>query len=90
MAKAPKSAPLLSDAPPENYEKAMAELNNLIARMEEETLPLDEALKAYRRGSVLLLFCRQTLKEAEQQVRILENDVLKAFDADAEPPRNRP
>jgi exodeoxyribonuclease VII small subunit len=47
--------------------------------MEDGQLPLADALAAYRRGAELLQFCQAALKDAEQQVQILERGVLKAF-----------
>lgn len=72
-----------TSAPPKNYESALAELEAIVADMESGQLPLDASLAAYKRGAELLHYCRQQLAEAEQQVRILENDTLKAFRDDA-------
>jgi exodeoxyribonuclease VII small subunit len=46
-------------------------------------LPLAEALAAYKRGAELLQFCQTALKDAQQQVQILERGVLQAFAPDA-------
>lgn len=69
------------NALPTTFEGAMTELETLIAGMETGQLPLAESLAAYRRGARLLQFCQSVLKEAEQEVRILEGDVLKPFEA---------
>ena len=42
-------------------------------------LPLAESLAAYRRGAALLEYCQATLKDAQQQVEVLERGVLKGF-----------
>ncbi len=70
--------------PPETFEAALAELERIVATMEGGQLPLAEALAAYQRGAVLLQYCQAALKDAEQQVQVLERGVLKAF-APAEP-----
>ncbi|MDA0189485.1 MAG: exodeoxyribonuclease VII small subunit, partial [Proteobacteria bacterium] len=67
------------DAP--KFEAALAELEQIVQNMESGRLPLDESLAAYRRGSELLRHCQQQLADAEHQVRILENGVLRDFDA---------
>ncbi|MDP1957135.1 MAG: exodeoxyribonuclease VII small subunit, partial [Rhodocyclaceae bacterium] len=36
--------------------------------------PLEESLKAYERGTGLLNFCQATLSQAEQKIRILDNN----------------
>lgn len=62
---------------PASYEAALAELEALVARMEEHALGLEESLVAYRRGTVLVAYCQQQLEAAEQQVRVLDGEVLK-------------
>jgi len=70
--------------PPETFEAALAELEKIVATMEGGQLPLAEALAAYQRGAELLQYCQAALKDAEQQVQVLERGVLKAF-APSEP-----
>jgi exodeoxyribonuclease VII small subunit len=72
-------------AVPASFEAALAELEDIVATMEGGQLPLRESLAAYKRGAELLQYCQSVLKDAEQQVQILEKGVLKAFEAtDAE------
>lgn len=66
-------------AAPANYEAALAELESLVAAMEAGQMPLEGLLTSYRRGSELLRFCRSRLEAVEQQVRVLENGQLKAW-----------
>jgi exodeoxyribonuclease VII small subunit len=68
---------------PASFEVALAELEAIVARMESGELPLEEALAAYKRGAQLLQFCQSTLKDAQQQVQILEAGLLQDF-ADAD------
>jgi exodeoxyribonuclease VII small subunit len=67
-----------SETPP-TFEAALAELEAIVAAMEGGQLPLKESLAAYRRGAELLTQCQASLKDAQQQVEILEQGVLKAF-----------
>jgi exodeoxyribonuclease VII small subunit len=71
-----------SDAPA-SFEAALAELAEIVATMEGGQLPLKDSLAAYKRGAELLQYCQATLKDAEQQVEVLEKGVLKAFEATA-------
>jgi exodeoxyribonuclease VII small subunit len=73
-----------SEQPPRNFETALAELEAIVASMEDGQLPLQESLTAYARGTALLAFCQAALKEAQQQVEVLEKGVLKAFAPDGE------
>jgi exodeoxyribonuclease VII small subunit len=72
-------------APPPSFEAALAELEEIVATMEGGQLPLQESLAAYRRGAALLQFCQAALKDAQQQVEVLEKGVLKSFDVAAGP-----
>jgi exodeoxyribonuclease VII small subunit len=59
------------------YESAMVELEQIVADMEAGKLSLEDSLAAYKRGAELLTFCRSRLEDAQQQVRVLEEGVLK-------------
>ncbi len=63
-------------------EKSLEELESLVNRLENEELPLAEALKEFERGVKLTRECQTTLKEAEQTVEIL---LKKTTDGDPEP-----
>jgi exodeoxyribonuclease VII small subunit len=70
------------------FETALAELESIVATMETGQLPLADALAAYKRGADLLKYCQDMLKDAQQQIQVLEKGVLKAFsatEADDEP-----
>jgi len=67
-----------------SFETAMAELDQLVADMEGGKLSLEDSLTAYKRGAELLAFCRGKLDDAQQQVRVLEDGVLKDFSAGGE------
>lgn len=67
-----------------NFESAMAELEQLVADMEGGKLSLEDSLLAYKRGAELLSFCRSRLDDAQQQVRVLEEGVLKDFSTGSE------
>jgi exodeoxyribonuclease VII small subunit len=77
MAKRP--APDGSDAVPQTYEDALAELERLVADMEGGQLPLDRLVEGYRRGAELLGFCRGRLQAVEEQVKVLEQGQLKPW-----------
>jgi exodeoxyribonuclease VII small subunit len=53
------------------FEAALAELEQLVARMEGGDLPLDEALKGFERGVQLTRECQSALQAAQQKVQIL-------------------
>jgi exodeoxyribonuclease VII small subunit len=65
----------------QSFEKALAELEQVVADMESGKLTLEDSLAAYKRGAELLSFCRSRLDDAQQQVRVLEDGTLKEFTA---------
>jgi exodeoxyribonuclease VII small subunit len=67
-----------------SFEAALGELEAIVAAMEAGKMPLQDALDAYRRGVALLRQCQATLTAAEQQIRILDADGLRDFDAPLE------
>jgi exodeoxyribonuclease VII small subunit len=72
----------MSQAPqatPKSFEAALAELETIVATMEGGQLALADALAAYKRGAELLQYCQTALKDAQQQVQVLEKGVLQAF-----------
>ncbi|HEY9459905.1 MAG TPA: exodeoxyribonuclease VII small subunit [Paralcaligenes sp.] len=62
---------------PHDFETALAQLEALVAQMEGGSLPLDESLAAYERGVELAKVCQQRLDAAEQQVKVLQDNLLK-------------
>lgn len=68
---------------PQDFETALAELEALVAAMENGTQPLEESLAAYRRGVELSRICQQRLAQAEQQVKVLEGELLRPLDGGA-------
>lgn len=64
---------------PASYEQALAELDRLVQQMEAGQLPLDELLDGYRRGAELLGYCRSRLQAVEEQVKLLEDGQLRAW-----------
>lgn len=79
----------MSETGPEiNFEKALAELEQLVETMEKGELTLEESLKQFERGVSLTRSCQQALAAAEQKVRILtqnnETGKLVEFAADSD------
>jgi exodeoxyribonuclease VII small subunit len=54
-----------------DFETAMRDLEELVERLEQGDLPLEESLAAFERGVLLTRACQAALKEAEQKVEIL-------------------
>ncbi|HQY06778.1 MAG TPA: exodeoxyribonuclease VII small subunit [Lacunisphaera sp.] len=63
------------------FERALEELEALVARMEDGKLPLEESLAAYQRGAELLRHCEGKLSAAQARISVLEGEVLKDLPA---------
>ena len=69
---------------PEQFEDAMKELQGIVQSMENQVLSLDDALKAYERGMLLSRICQQKLDDAQLQVQVLQDNILKPLSQDVE------
>ncbi len=54
-----------------NFEAALAELEQLVEKMESGNQTLEQSLKSFQRGIELTRACQEGLKEAEQRVEKL-------------------
>ncbi len=54
-----------------SYEEAQAELQDLLAQIESQSIPLDALLATYQRSQALLAHCRSKLAVLEQQMQSL-------------------
>lgn len=77
-------AKLEKPQPPQSFEAALAELESIVASMEAGQMPLEASLAAYKRGAELLKYCQTALRDVQQQVRILEDNMLQDFSLDNE------
>ncbi|MCU5746344.1 exodeoxyribonuclease VII small subunit [Staphylococcus sp. SQ8-PEA] len=61
----------------QSFEEMMSELENIVQKLDDETVSLEESLDLYQRGMKLSASCEETLKNAEKKVNELikeEND----------------
>ena len=76
-------------APPD-FELAMRDLEELVERLEQGDLPLEESLAAFERGVMLTRACQSALKEAEQKVEILLKKTGESTVEDFIPDESKP
>ena len=57
-----------------NFEKALADLENIVQRLDGNDLSLDESLSLFEEGIKLSRFCSQKLDSVEDKVEILLRD----------------
>lgn len=67
------------------YECAFSELERIVAALEANQRPLDEAMALFERGQTLAAHCAGLLEQAELKVRRLSgDDLLELVDGEDE------
>jgi exodeoxyribonuclease VII small subunit len=54
-----------------DFEAALAELEQIVQRLEQGELTLEESLRQFERGVELTRSCQKALRQAEQKIRVL-------------------
>lgn len=57
-----------------DFETALAQLEQLVQKLESGDLSLEASLQEYERGVQLTRVCQQALKQAEQRVQLVNSD----------------
>lgn len=57
-----------------DFEKSLAQLNELVEKMEQGNLSLEGSLKSFEEGVSMIRECQKALAEAEQKIQILTKD----------------
>lgn len=53
------------------FEQAIVELEEIIKKLEDGKMPLEDAVKAFERGSELKKICEEKLKNAQLKIEML-------------------
>ena len=61
-----------------SFRQAMTELESIVAKLESNTLELEDSLAAYGRGVALLSALQTKLNSAEQQITVLMGELDQA------------
>ena len=56
------------------FESASARLEEIVKILEQGNCPLDESLKLYEEGVLLVRFCNDSLNSAEKKIKMLVSD----------------
>ena len=74
--------------PPQDFERALDELEALVQKLEGGELTLEASLEAYERGVTLYRQCQGALEQAELRIRLLADPAdpssARDFKPDAE------
>jgi len=63
-----------ADANKLTFEKALAELESIVQKLERGDVPLEESVAIYERGEVLKRRCEELLRQAEARVEKITLD----------------
>lgn len=61
------------------FEQAMANLEQALKALSQGELPLEAAVEQYKLGLDMASQCQKMLRDAEGEIRILQDGVEKAF-----------
>lgn len=59
----------MTDKTKKTYEAAMTELEQILSQLEDNDLPLEEAIKQFEQGVTLIKYCQNVLDETEQKIK---------------------
>ena len=65
-----------NDAETLNYEEALQALDLLLAKLQDESLPLSELQSSHQRAGIFLRRCERLLSQTEQNVLQLDPETL--------------
>ena len=68
-----------------SYDEALAEAEKIIARLENEKLPIDTILSESRKVTALIAHCREKIKSAGQEVDKILSELREESDRDDTP-----
>ncbi len=57
-----------------SLETNLKELKSIVSKMEQGDMALEDSIKSYEKGMLLLKLCQASLKEIEQKVLILSSE----------------
>ncbi len=57
-----------------SLETNLKELESIVAKMEQGDMALEDSIRSYEKGMLLLKLCQDSLKEIEQKVLVLSLD----------------
>lgn len=63
-----------------SFEQAIDQLNQIVSRIEQGQVPLQESLEQYEKGMKLIQYCRGILQDAEKRIEEISIQNDKAAD----------
>ena len=57
-----------------SFEAAIKELTNIVGKIEQGQIPLQDSLQQYEKGMTLIKHCRKILKTAEERIEKISKE----------------
>lgn len=61
-----------------SFEESIKELTNIVGRIEQGQIPLQDSLEQYEKGMALIKQCRTILEKAEKRIEKISEQELKS------------
>jgi len=71
-----------------SFEQQLARLQDIVAQLENENLPLEQGVALFQEGTALAKSCREHIKDAKHKVQIYSQGLLQDLDQEEEPPHD--
>ncbi len=62
-----------------NFEAALKELEEVVEALENDSMPLEDALKTFEKGVGLARYCSTLLDQAEKRVKLLTDEGTEQY-----------
>lgn len=60
-----------------NFEQAITQLTDIVRKIEQGEVPLQDSLDQYEQGMTLIKHCRTLLKDAEARIEVISKQDLE-------------
>ncbi|MFP4035555.1 MAG: exodeoxyribonuclease VII small subunit [Desulfovermiculus sp.] len=81
---------MTSNTDTSSFEQQMARLQEIVAQLEDENLPLEQGVALFEEGTVLAKSCREQIKKAKHKVQIYSQGLLQDLDLEDEDSHDSP
>ena len=61
-----------------SFEESIKELTNIVGKIEQGQIPLQDSLEQYEKGMALIKQCRTILEKAEKRIEKISEEELKS------------
>lgn len=68
-----------------SFEQQLARLQEIVAQLEDENLPLEQGVALFQEGTALAKSCREQIKDAKHKVQIYSQGLLQDLDHEEGP-----